>query len=89
MPFGDQGFVISAKQFFEIGTFDEGCDYGEDHLLTWQAKKAKVPIRPLSIKLNTSGRNYLQKGWLQLTLIHQFLWLKQLISQNTRPKASC
>lgn len=79
IPFGDQGFCLSKKTFHDIGPFDEGAPYGEDHLLVWQAHRKNIPVISVGEVIATSARKYVEKGWLYVTLQHQFLWLKQAI----------
>ena len=79
IPFGDQGFCIRKTIFNEIGKFREDVEYGEDHLLTWQAKKHGVSIKAVGAKLFTSPRKYQEHGWLKITLLYQFLWMKQAL----------
>ncbi len=40
VPFGDQGFCLSAQLFEQLGGYNETVAYGEDHLLVWQARRA-------------------------------------------------
>jgi hypothetical protein len=77
VPFGDQGLACSAKIFARCGPYDEACAYGEDHLFVWQARRAGVRLHPIAAPLLTSARTYRDKGWLRLTLLYQFRWIKQ------------
>ncbi|MAI69071.1 MAG: hypothetical protein CBD03_06130 [Rhizobiales bacterium TMED143] len=79
-PFGDQGFCIEKQLFEAIGAYPEAAPYGEDHLFVWQAHKAGVKLNRVPAKLTTSARKYQQNGWLRTTLLHQYLWIKQLMS---------
>jgi len=84
LPFGDQGFVLSAELFQQIGRFDETTDYGEDHLLVWAARRSGVPVRPWGIPLYTSARKYRQGGWLRTTLRHLWRTARQALPQALR-----
>lgn len=88
LPFGDQGFVLSKKIFWDLGGYDESAPYGEDHLLVWAAKKQGVPLNPLKVPLGTSARKYQMNGWLQTTLHHVFLTYLQAFKEIIRPKRS-
>jgi glycosyltransferase involved in cell wall biosynthesis len=79
-PFGDQGFCIHRQLFQDLGTYSETAPYGEDHLFVWQAHKANVKLNQISATLTTSARKYQQRGWLNTTLRHGYLWLKQVVS---------
>ncbi len=76
-PFGDQGFCINKELFCKAGGFIEGLAYGEDHVFTWKMRQLGVKVRPVQAKLYSSARKYKKYGWLQTTLKHQYLWLKQ------------
>jgi GT2 family glycosyltransferase len=78
-PFGDQGFCLPKPVFQQLGTYPEAAPYGEDHLFVWQAHKAGVKLNQVHATITTSARKYQQKGWLQTTLRHQYLWLKQVV----------
>jgi len=88
LPFGDQGFVLSKKLFWDLGGYDESAPYGEDHLLVWAAKKQGVPLNPLKVPLGTSARKYLTQGWLKTTFHHVFLTYLQAFKEFIRPKRS-
>jgi hypothetical protein len=77
VPFGDQGFCLSKKLFQEIGPYPENVTYGEDHLLVWYARQRGIPLSCTGSTLLTSPRKYQCHGWLNVTLSHQYLWLKQ------------
>lgn len=81
VPFGDQGFCLSAALFQRLGGYDETVPYGEDHLLVWAARRRGVPLRALGAPLLTSARKYRQRGWGALTLTYQWLWLRQALPQ--------
>jgi hypothetical protein len=70
MPFGDQGFVLTAAMFAAIGGFDEMAAYGEDHLLAWTVRRAGFALRPVGAALSTSARKYARDGWLRTTVRH-------------------
>lgn len=77
VPFGDQGFCISKALFEEIGGYPEDVEYGEDHLFVWHARQHGVAMRPVKASILTSARKYKHKGWLNLTLQYQQMWIKQ------------
>eukprot|EP01037_Dinobryon_pediforme_P001467 gene1467-1488_t len=70
IPFGDQGFVMPASLFVDLGGFDETAAYGEDHLLIWAARRAAVPLVPVGARLSTSARKYARNGWGRTTVRH-------------------
>jgi len=80
-PFGDQGFLLKRDLFFKLGAYNAQCAYGEDHLFTWQAHRAGVPLQALSATLGTSARKYNDRGWFQQTVIHWLYWLAQAAPQ--------
>lgn len=75
-PYGDQGLCISKELFFHLGGFAEDQAYGEDLLFIWHARRAAVPLRRIPSTLLTSGRKYQHQGWLKVTLLHQWYWLR-------------
>jgi len=77
LPFGDQGFVLPAATFRELGGYDEEASYGEDHLLVWALRGKAVPLVRLDATLATSARKYARKGWLATTLRHWRLTFTQ------------
>jgi rSAM/selenodomain-associated transferase 2 len=79
LPFGDQGFLIPAHVFAELGGYDETARYGEDHLLVWAAHAARLPVRPVGAAIFTSARKYAARGWLRTTLRHWRLTLRQAL----------
>ena len=77
MPFGDQGFCLSAKLFERLGGFPEDVEYGEDHLLIWKAHQNGVACRRTNAKIVTSARKYRMNGWGATTSRHLWLTYKQ------------
>ncbi len=75
-PYGDQGFCISKKTFLALDGFPENSLYGEDLLFVWRAHLARIPLRRIPSTLLTSARKYRQQGWLKVTLLHQWYWLR-------------
>jgi rSAM/selenodomain-associated transferase 2 len=73
IPFGDQGFVMPALLFAEVGGFNEQAAYGEDHLFVWAVRHAGYRVVPVEALLSTSARKYARYGWVRTTLRH--LWL--------------
>jgi rSAM/selenodomain-associated transferase 2 len=70
MPFGDQGFVMPAALFTELGGFDTKAAYGEDHLFAWAVRRAGYQVVPVGAPLSTSARKYARHGWARTTLRH-------------------
>lgn len=81
LPFGDQGFCIKKSLFNELGGYSEDTAYGEDLLFVWQAHQAGIKLHRIPSKLLTSGRKYQQQGWLKLTLVYQWRWLRMSLPQ--------
>lgn len=86
LPFGDQGFVLPARLFAELGGFDTEAAAGEDHLLVWQARHAGIPLQRIGAVLHTSARKYRQHGWLATTCRHLRLTVQQ-VRDGQRHKA--
>lgn len=80
LPFGDQGFVMSAALFARLGGFDASVGRGEDHALVWQARRQRVPLIALAAPLFTSARKYAEHGWWRTTAYH----LRHTLSQAWR-----
>lgn len=70
LPFGDQGFFLSAATFERLGGFDPTLVAGEDHALVWAARRAGVPLVPAGASISTSARKYAEGGWLRTTVRH-------------------
>lgn len=83
-PFGDQGLVMSKGTFEALGFYDETAPYGEDHLLIRKARAMKIKILPIGTSIFTSPRKYEEGGWLKTTITHQYLWVKQILSQRLK-----
>ena len=77
LPFGDQGFVLPAATFRDLGGYDEQASYGEDHLLVWALRGEGVALVQLGTTLATSARKYGRHGWLVTTVRHGWLTLIQ------------
>lgn len=77
LPFGDQGLVLPAERFAQLGGFDESARYGEDHLLVWAARHAGLAIRPVGAPIRSSARKYARAGWWRTTWRHWRLTLAQ------------
>lgn len=84
LPFGDQGLSLRADVFEALGGYSTEAAYGEDHLLVWAAKSAKITVRSTKAALATSARKYQTQGWIKTTLKHQRIWLTQAFSQAFR-----
>lgn len=77
LPFGDQGLVLPATWFMRLGGYDEDAAYGEDHLLVWRARHARLPLRRIGAPLTSSARKYAERGWWRTTTRHLRLTLRQ------------
>lgn len=84
LPFGDQGFCISRELFDELGGFRTDVPYGEDHLLVWQALQRGIQVRCSGEVIATSARKYQSRGWMQTTLLHNYLTLRQALPEFKR-----
>lgn len=81
IPWGDQAFCVSKNIFEELGRYDEIAEYGEDHLLVWKAHQQGVKLNRIAEPIITSARNYKKHGWLKLTALRQYLWIKQALPE--------
>jgi hypothetical protein len=81
VPYGDQGFCLSKKQFVKANGYPEDVTYGEDLLFIWHARQAGLHLHRLPSKLLTSARKYNQRGWLRLTLLYQWRWIGMSIPE--------
>jgi len=81
VPFGDQGFCVSKKNFDRLGRFDEEAEYGEDHLFVWKARQAGVKLQCVGDYIYTSARKYKEGGWLRTMVKYQYMWIKQAIPE--------
>ncbi|GIL40061.1 hypothetical protein [Roseiterribacter gracilis] len=79
VPFGDQGFALDRATFERIGPYDESAAYGEDHLLVWRARRSGVRLQRVPATLTTSARAYRTHGWLRVTALYQWRWLRQAL----------
>lgn len=84
LPFGDQGFCLSKMTFAELGGYDEGALYGEDHLLIWKAHQKRIPVSCVGSGLKTSARKYTQLGWVKTTARHIALTFRQAVPELFR-----
>lgn len=80
-PFGDQGFLMSRRLFLALAGFAQHHPYGEDHVFTWQCRRAGVALRCTGLTLQTSARRYQDQGWTTTTGKHLRLWLRQAWQQ--------
>ncbi len=80
-PFGDQGFCIAKDVFEKSGGYPEDVPYGEDLMFVWQMRQAGVKLGRVPSRLQTSARKYQVHGWLRLTLLYQWLWIKMSVPQ--------
>lgn len=77
LPFGDQGFLVSRKNFEFLGGYCEQTPYGEDHLFIWRAHQMGLKISSVGSPIYTSARRYKDFGWRQTTRRHLGLTIKQ------------
>lgn len=85
-PFGDQGLCMTKQLFEALGGYDVTAPYGEDHLFIRQARRHNIAIESLEITIFTSARKYIQNGWLRTTVLHQRLWMRQMIHDRQKHK---
>ena len=78
-PFGDQGFFLKKELFEANGSYSVEAAYGEDHLFVRGLRRKNIKITPIGLQLYTSPRKYEQNGWIKVTILHQYLWIKQAI----------
>lgn len=79
LPFGDQGFCLPKKIFFEdLNAYDEEVLKAEDHALIWQARAKKIRVKPLAAFIYTSARRYQDHGWWKTTRWHRQLTRDQI-----------
>ncbi len=81
LPFGDQGLCLSRELFCQLGRFNEQAAYGEDHLLIWAARRARVAILPVGASIATSARKYASHGWLATTALHAWRTWRQALPE--------
>ncbi len=79
LPWGDQALALSKENFNILSQYNEELLYGEDHALILRAHKNKIKLNTISLSLITSAREYRKKGWLKLTILRQYLWIKLTI----------
>ncbi len=84
MPYGDQGLCFSRKVFDRIGGFPDDHQYGEDLRFILRAKILGIKVFPINLRLLTSARKYREKGWLYITLLHQWRFLRIVFSEVNR-----
>jgi RNA polymerase sigma factor (sigma-70 family) len=66
------------KELFEAnGSYSVEAAYGEDHLFVRYLRRRKIKITPIGLQLYTSPRKYEQKGWVKVTVLHQYLWINK------------
>jgi len=76
LPFGDQGWMLTAETFSRLGGFDPGFGRGEDLEFVVRARHHGVRLQRLGAPLLASARRYRDSGWLATTLAHLALTLK-------------
>ena len=79
-PFGDQAFCIDKKSFNACGRYKTHLAYGEDHSLVWQCHHSGIRVTALPATIQTSASKYQHGGWFKISLLHNWLWLKQWAS---------
>lgn len=73
LPFGDQSFSLSKKNFDQLGRFNEKMALGEDLHFIQKCHQYSVKVKSLNTWILTSPRKYEIKGWLKTTLNHIYL----------------
>jgi hypothetical protein len=81
VPFGDQGFCLSRRNFEKIGAYPTNLSFGEDHIFIWKARQAGIDLRYIHEALSTSARKYNEVGWLRLTMRYAYLWSRQALPE--------
>jgi len=71
MPYGDQGFFIRKSLFESMGGFPDIPIMEDFEFIRQLKKKGKVITLPVSII--TSGRRWLNLGFLKTTIINQII----------------
>jgi len=85
-PFGDQGLCIRKDICSLLGGFSEDAPYGEDYLFVRNALRKDIPVKPVRAVLHTSARKYRKNGWFKTTVLHLYLWRKQVCADNKKHK---
>lgn len=70
LPFGDQGWLLARSLFDRLGGFDPALKRGEDLDFIVRARACGVRLKRTGLALATSGRRYLDHGWLSTTARH-------------------
>ena len=81
VPYGDQGFCISKQNFEKAGFYRENLDLAEDLAFVWQARQNGIKLKRIASKIKTSARKYKQHGWLKLTALYQWIWIKKSLPE--------
>lgn len=81
LPYGDQGFCLSKPLFNQIGGYPENVLYGEDLHFVRKAKRLAIKLNRISSRLSTSARKYHNQGWLKVTLVHQWQFIKLMMGK--------
>ncbi|MFW7381635.1 MAG: glycosyl transferase family 2 [Oligoflexus sp.] len=81
MPFGDQGFLLERQLWLQLGRFETGVAYGEDHKFAWTCHQQRIPLQRVPLAIRTSSRKYQQYGWFQTTKKHFILTWKQALPE--------
>lgn len=81
VPYGDQGFCISRRMFEKAGGYPEDTPYGEDLMFVWKARQQGIRLNRIPEPITTSARKYRQQGWLRLTALYQFRWIKMSVPE--------
>ena len=84
VPYGDQGLCLSREQFRETEGYPEDVPYGEDLLFVWRARQRGIRLNRIPTFLTTSARKYQQQGWLRLTALYQFRWIRMSIPEAVK-----
>ena len=80
LPYGDQAFCVSAREFHALGGFRQDLQRGEDLDFVVRARAAGLPATRIGGRILTSARRYREHGWWRTTWQHQ-LNARRLIRQ--------
>lgn len=81
VPYGDQGFCVSKQNFEIAGYYRKDLDLAEDLMFIWQARQNGLKLKRIPAKIKTSARKYETHGWLKLTALYQWIWVKKSLPE--------
>jgi len=79
-PFGDQSYIMTRDIFFYVNLFDEKLKEGEDHEFIIRSICKKIYINILPYSIISSERKYLKKGHFNLSFMHLYKTISQMIA---------